>query len=149
MIPSSLLGPSFLERLHHIGLATADVEGSLNIIGYDKKDIQDVIEDNKQGNRLYFVAKTKTPTLWLEIVEPIAPYSTVGNFVRKTGGGWHHMGITTSDLDAEDVVMKSKGGVFALGRYTMDVPVFGGMITTSFWTFGQQLIELVAPPKAS
>ena len=69
-------------KIHHIGIATNDVDSVLKTYKLTREHITETIFDKEQKNNLYFIF-LKENNLWLEIIEPVEKGSTIINFVNK------------------------------------------------------------------
>ena len=93
--------PDFEVRLHHVGSAIHSIEKEITAFGgsilasWDRK----IFHDPLQKVRVTFL-QTPSPTdALIELVEPAAEDSPVGQFLRR-GGGLHHLCYEVPDLDA-------------------------------------------------
>lgn len=99
-------------RLHHVGFAIRSIEneiaafGSSILASWNGK----IFHDPLQKVRVTFL-QTPTPTdAMVELVEPAADDSPVGQFLRR-GGGLHHLCYEIPDLDAHLEKMLVGGGI--------------------------------------
>lgn len=104
--------PDFEVRLHHVGFAIHSIEKEITAFGgsilasWDRK----IFHDPLQKVRVTFL-QTPSPTdALIELVEPAAEDSPVGQFLRR-GGGLHHLCYEVPDLDAHLEKMQAGGGV--------------------------------------
>lgn len=104
--------PHFEVRLHHVGFAIRNIEneiaafGSSILASWDKK----IFHDPLQKVRVTFL-QTPSPTdALIELVEPAADDSPVGQFLKR-GGGLHHLCYEVPDLGAHLERMQAGGGI--------------------------------------
>jgi len=93
-------------RLHHVGIATDDLEGSrrrYEELGYRLEAAGEVAA---QGVR---VAMLRSGSDRLELLEPTAPDTPVGRFLEKRGPGLHHLAFAVSDVAAELRRLREQG----------------------------------------
>lgn len=129
-------------KIHHLGVVTTDVAGTLQALGLPEDAVTEVVEDHNQMNRLHFVY-LEANDMWLELVEPMAEKSSVFRFARKNRVGLHHIAFSSEDLSALKGVLAERPGMFPLGAYQIDVASFGGQIRTLFVAFHGLIIEYV------
>lgn len=129
-------------KIHHLGLVTTDVPGTLLALGLEQKDIVETVDDLNQKNRLHFIHLPDND-MWLELVEPLDDSSSVNNFARKNRVGLHHLAFGESDIAARRAALLQLPHVFPLRSYEIDVASFGGRIRTLFAVFHGLLIEYV------
>lgn len=129
-------------KLHHLGLVTTDVPGTLLALGLTQDDIVETVDDLNQKNRLYFIHLSEND-MWLELVEPLDDTSSVKNFARKNRVGLHHLAFGEADIDGRRAGLQGIPHVFPLRSYEIDVASFGGRIKTLFAVFHGLLIEYV------
>jgi methylmalonyl-CoA/ethylmalonyl-CoA epimerase len=107
VIESSHLEP----RLHHVGFAIRSIEneiaafGSSILASWDGK----IFHDPLQKVRVTFLQTNPADAL-IELVEPAADDSPVGQFLKR-GGGLHHLCYEVPDLDAHLGKMQAGGGI--------------------------------------
>ncbi len=81
--------------LDHVAIAVHSLEESAStyelLTGTTRSSV-DVLEE--QGVRVVFVGR-------VELLEPLAPDTTVGRFLERRGPGLHHVAFETGDLTEE------------------------------------------------
>ena len=89
-------------RLHHVGYVVASIEASmpgfLAMLG-GAWDAQ-IFHDPLQKVRVSFLKTPGAQDVRIELVEPAAEDSPVRLFLKKTGGGLHHLCYEVPDLEA-------------------------------------------------
>jgi len=129
-------------KLHHIGVASRDLQTALDSLGLDPSQILEEVKDEIQKNRLYFV-KILDNDLFLEIVVPFETSSTVKNAVGAHPLNLHHLAFQTDSIEQTLAKQKSIKGNIPLKRYSLTVKSFGGKIKTVFIFAKGLLIEFV------
>ena len=71
-----------MNKIHHLGIASEDLNLALYALGTDKSKIKEVIDDPIQHNILYFIHLENNDP-WIEIIIPKNDNSTIQNFVKK------------------------------------------------------------------
>jgi methylmalonyl-CoA/ethylmalonyl-CoA epimerase len=71
-----------------------------------------VIHDSTQGVRVSFFSPTDAQNPVVELVEPASEASPVSYFLKKRGGGFHHMCYEVNDLD--HALREAKGAGFGI-----------------------------------
>lgn len=129
-------------KIHHLGVVTLDVPGTLEAFGLCEADIVEVVEDHNQMNRLYFIPLEEN-RLCLELVEPMDETSSVYRFAKKNTVGLHHIAFDGEDLPQMKAAFAQRPGYFPLGEYSIAVKTFGGKIRTLFVAFKGLIVEYV------
>ncbi len=129
-------------KIHHIGIATNDVDSLLKVYKLKRDDITETIFDNEQRNNLHFIF-LKENNLWIEIIEPVDKTSTISNFVNKNQSALHHIGISTDNIEHENSFYSKLPSNFIIGKYQLAVKSFGGKIKTLFVAFKGMITEFV------
>jgi len=129
-------------KIHHLGIVTNDVPGTLLAMGLTQDDISETVFDPVQKNNLHFINLPEN-NLWLELVEPMAEDASTAKFAKKHGVGLHHLGMVSDDLNASESLYSDMPFAFTLGRYHIDVDSFGGKISTLFVAFKGLIVEFV------
>ncbi|MEX2195922.1 MAG: VOC family protein [Thermoleophilaceae bacterium] len=98
-----------ISKLDHIGIVVRNVDAALEhygrIFDIDKgrliyeRDYEDVDADSGVVDVMHF-ALFPVGQVWLELIEPAAE-GPMQAFLDRTGGGVHHIGITTNDIKGE------------------------------------------------
>ncbi len=104
--------PDFEVQLHHVGFAIRSIENEIAafrssiLASWDGK----IFHDPLQKVRVTFL-QTPSPTdAMVELVEPAAEDSPVGQFLKR-GGGLHHICYEVRDLGAHLEKMQAGGGI--------------------------------------
>ena len=129
-------------KIHHIGIATNDVDSLLKVYKLKRDDITETIFDNEQKNNLHFIF-LKENNLWIEIIEPVDKTSTISNFVNKNQSALHHIGISTDNIENENSFYSKLPSNFIIGKYQLAVNSFGGKIKTLFVAFKGVVINRI------
>tara|TARA_B100000579_G_scaffold32488_1_gene22657 strand:- start:222 stop:617 length:396 start_codon:yes stop_codon:yes gene_type:complete len=129
-------------KIHHIGIATNDVDSLLKVYKLKRDDIAETVFDNEQKNNLHFIF-LKENNLWIEIIEPVDKTSTISNFVNKNQSALHHIGISTDNIEHENSFYSKLPSNFIIGKYRLTVNSFGGKIKTLFVAFKGMITEFV------
>lgn len=102
----------FEARLHHVGFAILSIENEISafrssiLASWDGK----IFHDPLQKVRVTFLQTPRPTDALIELVEPAADDSPVGQFLKR-GGGLHHLCYEVPDLDAHLEKMRAGGGV--------------------------------------
>jgi methylmalonyl-CoA/ethylmalonyl-CoA epimerase len=96
-------------KFDHIGIVVDDLDAALDhfrtlfeIRDEDliyERDYDDVNPDTKEVDVMHF-ALFPVGQVYMELIEPVSE-GPVKKFLDRTGGGVHHLGITTNDLRQE------------------------------------------------
>ena len=129
-------------KIHHIGIATNDVDSLLKVYKLKRDDIAETVFDSEQKNNLHFIF-LKENNLWIEIIEPVDKTSTISNFVNKNQSALHHIGISTDNIEHENSFYSKLPSNFIIGKYQLAVKSFGGKIKTLFVAFKGMITEFV------
>jgi methylmalonyl-CoA/ethylmalonyl-CoA epimerase len=98
--------------LHHVGFAIHSIEREIAafrssiLASWDGK----IFHDPLQKVRVTFLQTPNPTDAMVELVEPAADDSPVGQFLKR-GGGLHHLCYEVPDLVAHLEKMKSGGGI--------------------------------------
>ena len=129
-------------KIHHLGIVTSDVDGTLTALGLDRTHILESVYDPVQKNNLHFIHLPEN-NLWLELVEPVAEDASTATFARKFGMGLHHLAMSSDDLQKTEDAYLARPHSFAIGRYQISVKSFGGRIRTVFIAVKGLILEFV------
>lgn len=96
-------------RLNHIGLVTqsiADFAEIFRILGLDEMTQPE--PDPIQKVSACFVTAGDGQDVYIELLEPIDAHSPIMNFLKKRGGGLHHLCFEVDDIEgiANELVQK-------------------------------------------
>jgi methylmalonyl-CoA epimerase len=74
-----------------------DIDDRRMIVGRDYKDLD---PETGKSDVMHF-ALFPVGEVYLELIEPVSKEGPMMRFLRRTGGGVHHLGITSDDIRAE------------------------------------------------
>jgi len=93
--------------LDHIAIATENLEESLAFYEKNLGIRCDHVEDlEDRGIRVAFLPIGDTR---IELIAPLRDDSEVSAFLKKRGGGIHHLAFSTSDVDSATEALKDAG----------------------------------------
>lgn len=99
-----------LKRIHHIGVAVADLDAAAHAwrdrVGLAEGGREDVAPAR---TRVHFLGVGESR---IELLRPLEPGSAVDRFLDKRGPGVHHICIEVDDIRAEMARMRAEGLVF-------------------------------------
>ncbi len=103
-----------IEGLDHIAIATADLDGALRFweaqLGLTCEHIEEIPE---RGIKVAFLPVGNTR---IELVTPLLgreDTSEVSGFLKKRGGGIHHLALRTADVDTDAAAVQAAGAALA------------------------------------
>ena len=131
-----------MNKVHHIGIASEDLNLALYALGTDKSKIKEVIDDTIQHNILHFI-HLENSDHWNEIIIPKNDNSTIQNFVKKNKLGLHHIGFLCDNINDVEQKFNSSVEAVKLGKYHTTVDSFGGKISTIFFAIKGMIVEFV------
>ena len=131
-----------MNKIHHLGIASEDLNLALYALGTDKSKIKEVVDDNIQQNLLHLI-RLENDDPWIEIIVPKNNNSTVHNFTKKYKMGLHHMGILCNNIQELESKFDKSTEAIKLGKYELTVESFGGKISTLFIATHNIIIEYV------
>ena len=134
-------------KLDHIGIIVKDLKASMKYykenLGFDA--LSEITDEPVQKVKVVFlnVGFGSLPTI--ELIQPVAEDSAVYNFLKKTGGGLHHLSYEVKNLD-EAIEHFKKLGALMVGKI---YPGAGhkGQRVVWFYTSSKELIELIEARK--
>lgn len=130
-------------RLDHIGMVVSDLEAFKkyyqDLFGFN--GFSPVIDEPEQKVRIIFVKTGNPGSADIELIQPIGENSAVYNFLKKTGGGLHHLAYEVPDLDKSIEHFKQEKALVIGNIY----PGAGhqGRRVVWFYTRLKELIELI------
>lgn len=133
-------------KIHHLGIVVSDVDEALTALGLDRSDIKETVYDDNQKNNLHFIYLSDND-MWIELVEPVAPGSSVNTYAKKIGLGLHHLSLCSNNFKSIEKNYTNRLGNFTLGRYRIEVDSFGGKIRTLFIAAKGLILEFIADGK--
>ena len=99
----------FRLKLHHIGIAVKNIQGSLGeltkFLNFESTTVPTLV-----GSQKVNVCFLKTNDVYIELIEPAVENSPVSDFV-KGGGGFHHLCFEVDDVNAKVSEFRNKGGI--------------------------------------
>ena len=130
-------------KLHHVGIVIENKE----ILEFaSEKTIRNKIIDNNQNNYIYF-DYDNSKKIWFEYICPFNKNSTVFNFLKKKGGGLHHLGYFVDNIKRITKNYKKRKNYIFLSSYSINIPFFGGNVETSFFYNNTTIIEFISNEK--
>jgi methylmalonyl-CoA epimerase len=99
-----------IKKFDHVGMVIKNTEEMVslfsNLFGFR---ITEPREFPEGGFKSTLISKEEVT---LELIEPMGPEGTIQNFVKKHGGGLHHISIQVDDLKGEIKRLKTLGVQF-------------------------------------
>ena len=88
-------------RLDHIGIVVNDLELSRKYYQDSLRfsEFSEVIDEPEKKVKIIFVKVSQPGGVMVELIQPAGEDSAVYNFLKKTGGGLHHLAYEIEDLD--------------------------------------------------
>lgn len=75
------------------------------VLGYSVRT--EPVENTRQQVRVQFMSKAGS--LDIKLIEPSSPESPLVDFIKKSGGGLHHLAFKTQSTEAAVVDLQGKG----------------------------------------
>jgi len=97
-------------KLDHIGLVVSKISeftGLFRVLGL--REMTESEPDPLQKVSASFVTVEEGRKVYIELLEPTDDTSPVANFLKKRGGGLHHLCFEVDDIDATSVELVEKG----------------------------------------
>lgn len=98
-----------ITKFDHIGFVVGDIDAAIEhfrlLFDFEdseliyERDYQDVDPDTGAVDVMH-AALFPVGEVYLEIIEPVSD-GPMKTFLEKTGGGFHHLGLTTNDIKGE------------------------------------------------
>jgi methylmalonyl-CoA/ethylmalonyl-CoA epimerase len=91
------------QPLHHVAVAVHSLEESAliyELLTGETRSPPQTLES--QGVRVTFIGN-------IELLEPLAPDTTVGRFLERRGPGLHHVAYRTDDIESELARLEAAG----------------------------------------
>jgi len=99
-----------INRINHVGVVVKDLEDTLELFDKLFQLKPAVVKDAMEGKlRVAFVPVGKDE---IELLQPLDPSIPLGEALRKSGQGIHHLALSTDNIDAEVERLKKSGVVF-------------------------------------
>ncbi len=103
-------------KLNHIGFVVKDIKEFIEIFrAMGLTEITEAVENPRQRVSASFVNVGENDDVYVELLEPATDVSPISNFLRKRGGGLHHLCFSVDDIE------KTSGDLVKKG-FTMIVP---------------------------
>lgn len=96
-----------IEAVDHIGIAVESIDDTLNFL----KDTFGAVELTRKEYPEFQQISSKVTIKGtdFEIMQPTGPDGAIGQFMKNSRGGYHHISIRCSDLDAFTNELEKKG----------------------------------------
>jgi methylmalonyl-CoA/ethylmalonyl-CoA epimerase len=97
-------------RLHHIGLVVPSISefaGIFRILGFNEMTQPE--PDPIQRVLASYIAVGKGQDIYIELLEPLGDDSPITNFLKKKGGGLHHLCFKVDDIEGIGNELVKKG----------------------------------------
>lgn len=92
-----------LTRIDHIGIACRDLAAAIafyrSTFGLEVVS-EEIIAEQGVKEAMLRVADSPAGPSYLQLLEPLAPDTTVGRFIARRGEGIHHIGYGVADISA-------------------------------------------------
>jgi methylmalonyl-CoA/ethylmalonyl-CoA epimerase len=96
-----------LGRIDHIGVATEDLEGSLEL--YEKTLGMPLVHRETVEEQGVEAALLDIGDGHVELLRPLGPDTPVGKYLAKKGPGLHHVAYAVEDIDSTLTQLKDSG----------------------------------------
>jgi methylmalonyl-CoA/ethylmalonyl-CoA epimerase len=126
-------------EFHHIGVATRDIEKSIDIFEKLGFISEKIIFDEIQNVNICFVKKNDHPDI--ELIEPVNVKSPVVNILDKVGTMPYHFCYTTNDISQEIINLKKNS--FKVVVKPVEAIAFNGRKVCFCYNKDFGLIELI------
>jgi methylmalonyl-CoA epimerase len=93
--------------VHHVGIAVPSIDEAMRFYG-DKLGLS-LVDSLEMPERQLKVAFVRAANLFIELLEPTDPESTVARFLERRGPGLHHLCFGTPDIREHLRDLKDKG----------------------------------------
>jgi len=97
-------------KLNHIGFVVAKIDEfaeTLKAIGFGA--LTSPVPDYNNNVNASFVPIGEKDDVFLEVLEPIGERSAIAGFLKKTGGGLHHLCFEVDDIEKASQELEKKG----------------------------------------
>lgn len=102
-----------LMKLDHVGIAVKSLDSALGVY----RNLMDFQEKRTEvASQKVRVALVPIGDIYLELMEPTSPDSTVAKFLEDRGEGLHHIAFEVDDIEAVMKMYKAKGLRFLYER---------------------------------
>jgi methylmalonyl-CoA epimerase len=93
--------------VHHVGIAVPSIDDAMRFYG-DKLGLS-LVDSLELPERQLKVAFVRAANLFIELLEPTDPDSTVARFLERRGPGLHHLCFGTPDIREHLRDLRDKG----------------------------------------
>jgi methylmalonyl-CoA/ethylmalonyl-CoA epimerase len=130
-------------KLDHIGVVVKDIEAAQRYykgqFGFEA--LSPVLDEPVQKVKIVFIELGLGQFPAIELIQPDGESSPVFNFLKKTGGGLHHLSYEVEDLDRAIEDFKKRRSLMVGKIY----PGAGhkGRRVAWFYTGNKELVELI------
>lgn len=125
-------------KLDHIGIAVRSLDATLAVYG-KMMDFQE--KRTEVTTQKVKMALVPAGGIYLELMEPTSPDSTIARFIADRGEGLHHIAFAVDDIEASMNEYKAKGFHFVYEKPTEGK--FGSLVNFMLpKDTGRVLIEL-------
>ena len=94
-------------RLDHVGIAVENIQAALKVycdsLGFELKEIVDLPEEGVK------IARITSRDLEVELIQPLGEETPVGRFLKKRGGGIHHLCFSVPQMEQTLGELKERG----------------------------------------
>lgn len=94
-------------KINHLGIATKGIEEALKFwsdaLGLENVHTE-IVEDQKVRVAMLPIGESR-----VELLEPTSEDSPISKFLKKRGGGIHHIAVEVDDIEASLAQLKAKG----------------------------------------
>lgn len=130
-------------KLDHIGIVVENIENSMEYYRktYGCEPLSSIVDEPAHGVRVMFLDVGHGSMPMIELIMPASDKSKVSGFLKKTGGGIHHLAYEVSDIEEAIKHFKSLSAMI-LGSI---VPGAGHGNARTVWLYTSQknLVELI------
>lgn len=134
-------------RLDHIGVVVKDLEESKKYYQdhFGFQEFSPTIDEPQQKVKIVFIRR-QPASADIELIQPDGEDSAVYNFLKKTGGGLHHLAYEVEDFDQSMGHFKNMkalivGNIYAGAGH-------GRRRVVWFYTRSRELVELIETEKS-
>jgi methylmalonyl-CoA/ethylmalonyl-CoA epimerase len=130
-----------IKGLNHIGIVVNNIDETMKLLSraFGAEELRrKTFADLGQTSAIIQIGDFK-----IELMEPYGDEGVVPNFLRKRGGGLHHISIITDDIDSEDEHL-TKNGINVMGKAPKGIKADRVMFTHPKQTNGI-VFEIVEP----
>ncbi|MCX5812668.1 MAG: VOC family protein [Proteobacteria bacterium] len=97
-------------KLDHIGFVTNDITRYVELFrALGLTEITDPLENPSQKASASFINVGRKDDIYIEVLEPTHDISPITNFLKKRGGGLHHLCFEVDDIENTSKNLVEKG----------------------------------------